>query len=129
MRHRPKRDLESRSAGGIDSHLRAVSKAAQEWLAYQSTKNSGVVNSDIDLLLLSMAEEDAPQQPEALRIVYEQRRFGVTYFNGSIQDWPYMFRLELNEAINAEIEEQERVATNIRNAQRYASTQGDTQKS
>ena len=46
--------------------------------------------------------------------MYEQRRFNVPYFNGSISDMPNVFRLEINVAFNAELEVKDRREANRR---------------
>lgn len=69
---------------------------------------------DASLLALSLEPVEAPEQPEILSILRQSRRFNVPYFPGAIYDWPYIFTLELNTAIDAEQDYERRVAFNLR---------------
>jgi hypothetical protein len=75
-----------------------------------------------DAFLFQLAtENDDPEQPQILSILREQKRLGTPYYDAPIPHWPYILRMEMNYAIDAEIEHTELQLANARLKARYAS--------
>ncbi len=78
--------------------------------------------SDKDAFLLDLAQKGVgrPEQPEALSLLRQTRRFGHLYFEGGLANQPYITMLELNTVIEAEIEDMARKIANERLRAAYA---------
>jgi hypothetical protein len=47
---------------------------------------------------------EAPEQPEAMGILRQLRRFNITWVKGGYEDQPYILMRELNEVVETELE-------------------------
>lgn len=70
-----------------------------------------------------MENEDTPEQPQILGLIREARRLGVPFFNGAIWDLPYIYRLEWNAALDAEVDYKNRQALNLKNKSDFLNAQ------
>ena len=105
-----------RKFGGINAHLEETARAVSKWLEYEN-KPAGVEH-DATLSLLFIAtdtsNEPTPEQPHALTLLRQSRRFGVPIFSGSLMEWPHIARLELNTVVNAEDDHSRLAAFNLK---------------
>lgn len=64
-----------------------------------------------DPMLMASIEPDIQDddEPEIWEVIRRNRQFGVQYFQGAWSDWPYIFILEYEAALRAEIEISERM--------------------
>jgi len=96
--------VELRRPGGITRHLEQLRLALWDWLTYEYPTAKGEQDDDLLALSLDGADGEPPLQPEALRMVRESKRFGAACFPGSLMEWPFIARQELNLALDVEQE-------------------------
>lgn len=95
------------------------------WLQYEVGQSVAQQSDEGDSLALRLLlendteEQDVPEQPQILAILREQRRLDVKYYDAPLPKLPYIFRMELNTAIDAEIEFKEIQLTNARILDRF----------
>lgn len=105
--------------GGITRHLEDLKNAVLRWLEHEDKQGGeeGTTEYDEDLLLhLALENEEVaePEQPEALSWLRRMRRLNLPMFDGGLYNQPYLFQLELDTVIEAEIEHQNILAANLR---------------
>lgn len=113
--------MEPEPSGGIERHLADTKTAAARWLEWELLELSKASDKEAFLLDLAQKGQDRPQQPEAMSLLRQSRRFGLSYFEGGLANQPFLTMLELNAVIDAEIENSARQIANERLKAAYAS--------
>ncbi|PJF45111.1 MAG: hypothetical protein CUN55_00545 [Phototrophicales bacterium] len=105
-------------SGGIESHLQKTKEAINRWLDYAKVQSNYYTGGDDSLealqYKLSLEDQPPPERPQVLFILDRIRRYNTLYFNGGLQDQPYILMLELDTAIDTELEREAQEIKNLR---------------
>lgn len=85
------------------------------WLEFEAARGGNELEHEAFLALaIEAGFYEQPPQPEPLSLLYELRRFGLTYWEGAYVDQPEILMWELNTCIDAEVEVRNRQVAQLK---------------
>lgn len=103
------------SSGGIDRHLADLRKATERWLEHEYQDAETPDSKEDRLFRLSLANEpEEIEQPEPLTLYRRLKRQNLPLWDGGYWDQPYLFLMETDVVVDVEIEQERRLAINLK---------------